>query len=71
MYTILSTLALLVWNPYRSDELSIDSYKQYAASALSAALFGRNDFGAFFPLASPDLYHHWDSIEHQSRWIGA
>lgn len=33
-----------------------DSYEKYAASALSAASLGRNSFGAFLPLASPQLY---------------
>ncbi|KAH0161357.1 putative multidrug transporter, partial [Aureobasidium melanogenum] len=33
-----------------------DAYSKYSASALSAASFGRNVFGAFLPLASPQLY---------------
>ncbi|KAI4722013.1 putative multidrug transporter [Aureobasidium sp. EXF-10727] len=33
-----------------------DAYSKYSASALSAASFGRNLFGAFLPLASPQLY---------------
>lgn len=33
-----------------------DAYSKYSASALSAASFGRNTFGAFLPLASPQLY---------------
>lgn len=33
-----------------------DAYERYAASALSAASLGRNSFGAFLPLASPQLF---------------
>ncbi|KAJ5362666.1 hypothetical protein N7541_003510 [Penicillium brevicompactum] len=33
-----------------------DAYERYAASALSAASLGRNAFGAFLPLASPQLF---------------
>ncbi|EDP53374.1 MFS multidrug transporter, putative [Aspergillus fumigatus A1163] len=33
-----------------------DAYEKYAASALSAASLGRNSFGAFLPLASPQLF---------------
>jgi MFS family permease len=33
-----------------------DAYEKYAASALSAASFGRNMFGAFLPLASFSLF---------------
>ncbi|EAW12204.1 putative MFS multidrug transporter [Aspergillus clavatus NRRL 1] len=33
-----------------------DAYERYAASALSAASLGRNTFGAFLPLASPQLF---------------
>ncbi|KAF2763865.1 putative MFS multidrug transporter [Teratosphaeria nubilosa] len=33
-----------------------DAYEKYTASALSAASLGRNTFGAFLPLASPQLY---------------
>jgi MFS family permease len=42
-----------------------DAYEKYTASALSAASLGRNTFGAFLPLASPQLYsnlgYHWAS----------
>lgn len=33
-----------------------DSYERYAASALAAAALMRNSFGAFLPLASPQLF---------------
>lgn len=33
-----------------------DAYEKYAASALSAASFGRNTFGAFLPLASYSMF---------------
>ena len=33
-----------------------DAYEKYAASALSAASLGRNSFGAFLPLAAPQLF---------------
>ncbi|KAJ5578324.1 uncharacterized protein N7459_007288 [Penicillium hispanicum] len=33
-----------------------DAYERYAGSALSAASLGRNSFGAFLPLASPQLF---------------
>ncbi|KAJ5907888.1 hypothetical protein N7495_000570 [Penicillium taxi] len=33
-----------------------DAYERYAASALSAASLGRNVFGAFLPLAAPQLF---------------
>jgi MFS family permease len=43
----------------------IDSYEKYAASALAAASLGRNTFGAFLPLGSPQMYKtfnfHWAS----------
>ncbi|EME84439.1 uncharacterized protein MYCFIDRAFT_203024 [Pseudocercospora fijiensis CIRAD86] len=35
-----------------------DAYEKYAASALSAAGFGRNITGAFLPLATPALYNN-------------
>lgn len=35
-----------------------DAYEKYAASALSAASFGRNSFGAFLPLASYQLFQN-------------
>ncbi|KXT03700.1 hypothetical protein AC578_5168 [Pseudocercospora eumusae] len=35
-----------------------DAYEKYAASALSAAGFGRNVTGAFLPLATPALYNN-------------
>ncbi|KAK5175609.1 uncharacterized protein LTR77_000748 [Saxophila tyrrhenica] len=40
-----------------------DAYEKYAASALSAASFGRNVFGAFLPLATPALYR-----DHGFQW---
>lgn len=33
-----------------------DAYEKYAASALSVASLGRNGFGAFLPLAAPQLF---------------
>lgn len=33
-----------------------DAYEKYAASALSVASLGRNSFGAFLPLAAPQLF---------------
>ncbi|KAL4813775.1 major facilitator superfamily domain-containing protein [Aspergillus spinulosporus] len=33
-----------------------EAYERYAASALSAASLGRNSFGAFLPLACPQLF---------------
>lgn len=35
-----------------------DAYEKYAASALSAAGFGRNIAGAFLPLATPSMYNN-------------
>ncbi|KAI5303476.1 hypothetical protein KEM56_007504 [Ascosphaera pollenicola] len=35
-----------------------DSYEKYASSALSAAAFGRNLFGAFLPLASTAMFNN-------------
>lgn len=45
-------MILMIW----FTRNSLDSYERYNSSALSAASFGRNVFGAFLPLASQRLY---------------
>jgi MFS family permease len=47
-----------------------DAYEKYAASALSAAGFGRNVFGAFLPLATPALYRRV-GVANASYLLGA